>query len=227
MVSVYEQSKKPFAIFECKRVGVEEGTRKGPQTIEKAKQGAYVARTVSALQKTRLPSGELYGIIYKENDIPYSKPYNELLAEIVDSEDAELLKRFILTVGAVSNHGNWFRGEDHNKELKVLAESYDWLIFLSDSGIREFTEQLIFNPLSEYEDIRNAFLASYSAGKKKNQFTKVQMNLDADAALLKYFLENLPRVEEWFNIISPVSGSIQDLKDKLSTLKSKSWKEIV
>ena len=31
---------EPFAIFECKRVGVEEGMRKGPQRIEKAKQGA-------------------------------------------------------------------------------------------------------------------------------------------------------------------------------------------
>ncbi|MBI2479453.1 MAG: hypothetical protein HYV60_12715, partial [Planctomycetia bacterium] len=31
---------RPFAIFECKRVGVEEGMKKGPQTIEKAKQGA-------------------------------------------------------------------------------------------------------------------------------------------------------------------------------------------
>ncbi len=40
---VYEQSRKPFAMFECKRVGVEEGMSKGPQTIEKAKQGAYVA----------------------------------------------------------------------------------------------------------------------------------------------------------------------------------------
>src|SRR5580700_3766821 len=39
----------PFAIFERKRVGIEEGQRKGPQTIEKAKQGAYVARTVSSL----------------------------------------------------------------------------------------------------------------------------------------------------------------------------------
>ena len=29
----------PLALFECKRVGVEEGMRKGPQTIEKAKQG--------------------------------------------------------------------------------------------------------------------------------------------------------------------------------------------
>jgi hypothetical protein len=45
---VYEQSKKPYAIFECKRVGIEEGMNKGPQTIEKAKQGAYVARTASS-----------------------------------------------------------------------------------------------------------------------------------------------------------------------------------
>ena len=45
---------QPYAIFECKRVGVEEGMRKGPQTIEKAKQGAYVARSVSALQKVQL-----------------------------------------------------------------------------------------------------------------------------------------------------------------------------
>ncbi len=44
---------KPFAMFECKRVGKEEGASKGPQTIEKAKQGAYVANTVSSLQKFR------------------------------------------------------------------------------------------------------------------------------------------------------------------------------
>jgi len=227
IVSVHAQSKNPFGIFECKRVGVEEGTRKGPQAIEKAKQGAYVARTVSALQKVRLPSGELYGIIYKENNIPYSKPYNELLAEIIVSDDPELLKRFILTVGVVSNHGNWFTGEDRNKELKVLSESYDWLIFLTDSGIREFIGQLIFSPSSGYEDIKKAFLTSYGAEKKKNQFTKVQMNINADTALLKYFSKNLLRIEEWFNIISPISGSIQQLKDELSALKSKSWEEIL
>lgn len=39
-VMVVEQFSKPYAILECKRVGVEEGMRKGPQTIEKAKQGA-------------------------------------------------------------------------------------------------------------------------------------------------------------------------------------------
>jgi hypothetical protein len=65
---IYEQRKKAYAIFECKRVGVEEGMTKGPQTIEKAKQGAYVARTASSLQKIRNESGELYGIIYKSDN---------------------------------------------------------------------------------------------------------------------------------------------------------------
>ena len=55
---VFEQMQKPYAISECKRVGVEEGNKKGPQTIEKAKQGAYVARTASSLQKIRTDTGE-------------------------------------------------------------------------------------------------------------------------------------------------------------------------
>ncbi|HOE12128.1 MAG TPA: hypothetical protein PLQ35_11130 [bacterium] len=37
-VTVCDLFHHPFAIFECKRVGVEQGMRKGPQTIEKAKQ---------------------------------------------------------------------------------------------------------------------------------------------------------------------------------------------
>ena len=36
--SVHRLLSHPFAMFECKRVGVEEGAGKGPQTIEKAKQ---------------------------------------------------------------------------------------------------------------------------------------------------------------------------------------------
>ena len=49
--SVASLRRRPFAIIECKRVGVEEGMKKGPQTIEKAKQGAYVAKTVSSPAK--------------------------------------------------------------------------------------------------------------------------------------------------------------------------------
>jgi hypothetical protein len=95
-----------------------------------------------------------------------------------------------LTVGVVSNHGNWFTADDHNKELKVLAQSYDWLIFLTDIGITEFIDEVIFNPLPKYINIKKAFLASYSANKKKNQFTKVQMNIEADTQLLEYFSTN-------------------------------------
>jgi len=76
---IYEQSKKPYAIFECKRVGVEEGMSKGPQTIEKAKQGAYVARTASSLQKIRSESGEMQGIIYKSDGTYIIKPYTDLM----------------------------------------------------------------------------------------------------------------------------------------------------
>ncbi len=43
-VDIVGHVRPPYAMFECKRVGIEEGTKKGPQTIEKAKQGAYVAR---------------------------------------------------------------------------------------------------------------------------------------------------------------------------------------
>jgi hypothetical protein len=39
--------------------------KKGPQTIEKAKQGAYVARTVSSLQKIRLRDGVLGGVVHR------------------------------------------------------------------------------------------------------------------------------------------------------------------
>ncbi|MFM2267090.1 MAG: hypothetical protein RL757_531, partial [Bacteroidota bacterium] len=91
---IYEQDKKPYAIFECKRVGVEEGMTKGPQTIEKAKQGAYVARTASSLQKIRSESGEMLGIIYKSDGSYIIKPYVSLMEEIIFSSDKELLRKF-------------------------------------------------------------------------------------------------------------------------------------
>src|SRR5258708_37319331 len=100
--------------------------KKGPQTIEKAKQGAYVAKSLSSMHKLRTASGELRGLVYKADQTIYTKPYAELLAEIVASNDADLLRDFILTIGAVSNHGNWFTSESRIKQLKGLAQSYDW-----------------------------------------------------------------------------------------------------
>jgi len=224
--SVATLRRRPFAIFECKRVGVEEGMRKGPQTIEKAKQGAYVARTVSALQKIRLTDGSMGGLIQKRDGSFRHGDYYKLMAEIIASGDPELLSRFILTVGVVSNHGNWFTSENHNKELKVLAQSYDWLLFLTDAGIAQFIDELLFHPAAELGAARKAFLASYTGKKGVNQFTKVQISLAADAALQTYFKSKASTIEGWFNIIAPAGKSLAVLKDELGTLKGKNWQEI-
>lgn len=230
-VKVCEQGLKPFAMFECKRVGVEEGTKKGPQTIEKAKQGAYVARSVSSVQKVRTDSGELYGITYADGEIVFSKPYEELLDEIIESNDSSLLKNFILTIGVVSNHGNWFTANDPNKELKVLAQSYDWLVFLTDRGLAEFINELILHPAPDETAVREAFLSSYSSQsatkKNRNQFTKVSMHLDADLTLRRYFTSHLKKIENWFNILSPATRDISTLKTELHKLASKKWGEII
>ncbi len=226
-VRVCELLSHPFAVVECKRVGVEEGQGKGPQTIEKAKQGAYVARTVSSLQKVRMADGAMNGVIEMESGALRCEPYDKLLAEIVRSDSAAMIRDFILTVGVVSNHGNWFSKEDHNKELKVLAQSYDWLLFLTDLGLSEFVESLLVRPVQRNQPIRDAFVASYTGKKGRNCFTKVQIALDADRALQEYFAENVARIEGWFNVISPGERSIMDLKASLSALASKDWKDIL
>lgn len=226
-LNIYEQNRKPYAVFECKRVGIEEGNKKGPQTIEKAKQGAYVARSASSLQKIRTENGEMYGIIYKSDGTYLLKPFISLMEEIINSNDKELLRRFILTVGIVSNHGNWFTSENQNKELRVLSQSYDWLLFLTDMGLSQFIETLLLEPSKKTMLIRETFLLSYAEGKKKNQFTKVQMNLDVDRILINYFKDNIEDIQKWFNIISPKNKKISVLKKELKLLKEKNWIKIL
>lgn len=222
----------PFAIFECKRVGVEEGTRKGPQTIEKAKQGAYVARSVSSLQKFRLQSGTMQGVLDTGGGRLRTGDYDTLLRQIIDGSDADALRHFILTVGVVSNHGNWFTAENHNKELKVLAHSYDWLLFLTDYGLSQFIEKLLRNPVAELKPAKAAFLASYKAEKTGNSFTKVKIEAKADQALKRYFELHEKEVESWFNVIAPrpdaqgKGGTLKQLRGDLVKLAGKDWRRI-
>lgn len=210
----------PFAMFECKRVGVEEGMKKGPQTIEKAKQGSYVARTVSSLQRIRHLNGKVYGCYLNEEGEYVIDEYYSLLKSIIEKD--KLLQNFILTVGVISNHGNWFTSDNMNKELKVLAQSHDWLIFLTDSGLVEFINELLISPQQEYQAVASAFKSSYSQGKKRNVFTKSLIDRKADEAITKYFQNNLNKIErEWFNIITPNDKQIEDLKKELSILSKK------
>lgn len=224
--SVSSLHRRSYAIFECKRVGVEEGMRKGPQTIEKAKQGAYVARTVSALQKVRRSGGTMGGFIEKADGTHRFGDYYDLMAEIIASSDHELLSNFILTVGIVSNHGNWFTAENQNKEMKVLAQSYDWLLFLTDAGIAQFVDEILLNPKREQRAAREAFRASYTGEKGVNQFTKVQIALAADAALQSYFTSKRDVIEGWFNVIAPRGKRLSVLRKELTTLSKKNWQEI-
>ncbi len=129
-------------------------------------------------------------------------------------------------MGIVSNHGNWFTSEDHNKELKVLAQSYDWLLFLTDEGLSQFVENLLLNPAKKYESARKTFINSYKNQKKSNSFTKVKISLSADKAIQEYFKENLLKIEGWFNIISPIKKNIKNLKSDINSLTQKKWKEI-
>ena len=196
-LTVGELSAEPFAIFECKRVGVEEGVNKGPQTIEKAKQGAYVARSVSSLQKVRLRNGQFQGVIEKSDGTFRVGPYSEVLREIIDASSFSEFAGFILTVGVVSNHGNWFTSDNHNKELRVLAQSYDWLLFLTDVGLSQFIDRLLLNPTQELMPAREAFLTSYSGKAGKNRFTKVRMDISADETLRKYKVVQRHFSTEW------------------------------
>ena len=226
-ISVKRLLRHPFAMFECKRVGVEEGVKKGPQTIEKAKQGAYVAGKVSSLQKIRMSDGEIYGALNESNYTLRLEPYEQLLKTIIYSDNPSLLRGFILTVGVVSNHGNWFSSKEYNKELKVLAQSYDWLLFLTDNGLAKFVEDLLLNPSKEYGEVRKAFAGSYTGIKGKNKFTKVQISLAADKAIQKYFTDNIKEIEAWFNVISPQETNLSKLKAELDSLAKKDWMEIL
>lgn len=217
---------KPFAMFECKRVGVEEGCKKGPQTIEKAKQGAYVAQMTSALQKIWNEQGERMGLIYRHGH-PIIKPYAELLRDIVNENDSDALADFTLSVGIISNHGNWFTSDDQNKELRVLSQSYDRLLFLTDQGLSTFIQELLLAPQQEYRHVRQSFLDSYKEGRKANIFTKSKINYRAHRELQGYFHNNIDYIESWFNVISPARESVKALKQQLYTLKTKDWKEIL
>lgn len=206
--------RQPSIMFECKRVGVEDGQKKGPQTIEKAKQGAYVALKSSSLQKIRDVDGKTYGVYFKDNR-PIIEDYEQALNDCLRSST---LDNFILTFGIISNHGNWFTSSDMNKELKVLAQSFDRLLFLTDEGLSTFIEETIMNPQQEYYPIRKAFIESYTEGKKNNRFTKSRISRTAHDALCLYFHLNITKIENWFNIISPSDISIKQIRAQITKL---------
>jgi len=116
--------------------------------------------------------------------------------------------------------------ENQNKELKVLAQSYDWLIFLTDNGIGEFITDLLIKPKKENKPIKEAFKKSYNENKKGNIFTKVKIDYYADMALTNYFKQNEAKIKLWFNVITPKNKDLSELRNELFLLSNKKWWEI-
>ena len=217
-ILLYELQNAPFAMFECKRVGVEEGMKKGPQAIEKAKQGAYVARAVSSVQRIRMKNGGIAGAVESNGGIKVIGDYDKFVEKAIFEHDLEALARFVLTVGIVSNHGNWFTSNNQNKEMRVLAQSYDWLLFLTDEGLTKFLRDIFITKSNECEAVKTAFAKSYKRGKSGNCFTKTRMDIDADRALTRYFFQKDIRMQSWFNVIAPKGKTIDELKSMLNEL---------
>jgi len=88
-------------------------------------------------------------------------------------------------------------------------------------------DDVILNPIPQRQSIRDAFRASYGPESGKNQFTKVQMNVEAHRQLLDYFADNAARIIEWFNVIAPMDRNLEHLQREIQTLQGKEWGGIV
>jgi hypothetical protein len=86
---------------------------------------------------------------------------------------------------------------------------------------------MLLEPTKELEAARTAFLASYSGKSGRSRFTKVQVDVAADNALRRYFLQHEAEVESWFNVIAPAKSTLKQLRADLGALRKKNWKEIL
>lgn len=171
---------------------MEEGQKKGPQTIEKAKQGAYVARTVSGLQRVSLRNGDTAAVYENSNGELVTVPdYYSFLQQAIKERNRDVLSSIVLTVGIVANHGNWFSADVQNKEIRVLAKSYDWLLFLKDDAMVEFVEDVLQGDDPNLAHVRESFSRSFGSSKT-SKFTKVTIDARADEELKRYFREKQP-----------------------------------
>ena len=110
-----------------------------------------------------------------------------------------------------------------NKELLVLKDSYDWLLFLTDAAIAEFVHDTILSDKPEMLLVKESFSRSYASGEQgKNEFTKVKIDYRADQVLQAYFTQHQERIEQtWFNVLAPEQDSILGLKKELDALSQK------
>src|SRR3546814_6629685 len=82
--------------------------------------------------------------------------------------------------------------------VQTCALPIYWLLFLTDHGLMQFVGDCILNPKEEFIAISQAFMSSYTGVKGNNRFTKVKIDLAADAALRSYFHSHRNASDGWF-----------------------------
>lgn len=170
------------------------------------------------MQKVKDANGDIQGVYFNDTNSPIIEDYNSIINKLINNKI--VLKNFILTIGVISNHGNWFTQDNKNKELEVLCNAYDWLLFLTDECLTEFISDIFQIP-----ECLSAFKYSYelninTSRKNVNIFTKSNISYEVDKKLTEYFHDNINKINSWFNIINKDQNTkMMDLINQLKQLK--------
>jgi len=201
---------QPIGFIECKRVGLEEGTTSGPQTIEKAKQATLVAFRTSRLQKIITSDGKK-GLLIDDDHVEVGN-FEELWEDTLSEGDPEELRGVVRSVLFFSNHGNWYPQDNEGKGVKMIKSSFDWAVWVEDEGLIELIEFVLNDT-----DMRNAF--NLHVESSETILTKSKFESDARESMLEFVSSNWDRIsEDWFTVLEPEGKSIEDLMDEFRTV---------
>lgn len=201
---------QPVGFIECKRVGLEEGTTSGPQTIEKAKQAGFVALRTSRLQKIITSDGKK-GVLVNDGSVEYDD-FEKLWESKLSSQNPSDLRGIVRSVLFFSDHGNWFPGNEESKDVKILKSSFDWAIWVEDDGLIELVEFVLNDT-----DMRRAF--ELHVDSSKTILTKSKLESRARQAMLRFVEENWESLSEnWLTVLEPEGKSIEDLLEEFRTI---------
>lgn len=205
-------SKTPIAFVESKRVGLEEGTTTGPQTIEKAKQASYIALRTSKLQKI-FHAGEILGVMVLSDGTKIVDNYEKLWSDLIKKGDINALRGVVRSIILLSDSINWYVKGVEKKDLHVIKQSYDWTIWMEDEGLISFVENFLLTD----GVIRDVFYKNYVERKKGGTFfTKNRMDNEAYSVLFSFFQKNHEKIEKtWLKVLAPKDKTFDDMVKEL------------
>lgn len=206
--SISRLANSAFAKVECKRVGIELTADSAPQTIEKAKQGAYAADHASSYQSILSRTGEKFGVVLGE-EIEIG-PYQDLRRQIINGELPSMLEGFCSTVFFFSEPSNWQTSDGiWKKDLEVLSSSFDWVIYLTDEAFIHFCQRFHIADTDDEDDCVREWI--------HNNAKLSEIPWNAYNQLMEYARENPP--SEWFTVHTPDECDIAVLLEELHTLQ--------